>query len=91
MQRDALEEEVAAAAVRWLPTFVVKHRPIGQSEAVRIWELRNTVTPYDAAYVALTETLQSELKGNVVLATADQKLAGAPGVTCPIELYTTGG
>lgn len=85
--RGELEEAVAESAVRWLPTFVVKHRPVGQSEAIRIWELRNTVTTYDAAYVALAEVLQAETGGYAVLATADEKLASAPGPTCPIEVY----
>ena len=73
--------------MKLLPAFGVKFRAIGQTEALRIWELRNTVTPYDAAYVALTESLQAETGGNAVLATADSKLAKAPGPTCPIQLY----
>lgn len=87
VHRAELEEAIAESAVRWLPSFVVKHRAVGQSEAMRIWELRTTVTPYDAAYVALAEALQAETGGNAVLATADEKLARAPGPTCPIELY----
>jgi predicted nucleic acid-binding protein len=85
--RAELEEAVAESAVKWLPTFVVKNRAVGQPEAIRIWELRRTVTPYDAAYVALAEQLQAETGGNAVLATADQKLAGASGPKCQIELY----
>jgi predicted nucleic acid-binding protein len=46
----------------------------------RCWELRNTVTPYDAAYVALAERL------GVVLLTADGRLARAPGLNCDVEL-----
>jgi predicted nucleic acid-binding protein len=51
------------------------HRPLLE----RIWELRNGVTPYDAAYVALAEAL------DVVLVTADTRLARAPGIRCEIE------
>jgi predicted nucleic acid-binding protein len=87
VHRGELEASVAESAVKWLPTFVVKYRPLGQPEAIRIWELRNTVTAYDAAYVALAETIQAETGGNAVLATADSKLQKAPGPVCPIRLY----
>jgi len=46
------------------------------SFAERIWELRHTVTSYDAWYVALAEALQ------VPLATLDTKLATASGPRC---------
>jgi predicted nucleic acid-binding protein len=46
----------------------------------RCWALRDNLTVYDAAYVALAELLQ------VTLLTADVKLANAPGPRCPIEV-----
>jgi predicted nucleic acid-binding protein len=46
----------------------------------RIWELRNSLTVYDAAYVALAETL------GMRLLTADERLAGAHGTRCQIEM-----
>lgn len=46
----------------------------------RVWELRHNLTPYDAAYVALAETL------HVPLLTGDQRLAAAPGIRCEVEL-----
>lgn len=46
----------------------------------RIWQLRDNLTPYDAVYVALAETLECPL------VTADQRLARAPGVSCPVEV-----
>ena len=46
----------------------------------RCWELRHTVTSYDAAYVALAEAL------GVVLVTADARLSRAPGTTCEVEV-----
>ena len=46
----------------------------------RVWELRENITPYDAAYVALAEALA------VVLVTADVTLARAPGPQCAIAL-----
>ena len=48
----------------------------------RCWELRDNVTPYDAAYVALAEAL------GVPLLTADARLANAPGIRCEVELLT---
>lgn len=45
----------------------------------RIWELRENLWPYDAAYVALAETLGAEL------VTTDRKLAAAPGIRCRIR------
>lgn len=46
----------------------------------RCWELRHNLTTYDAAYVALAEHLQ------VLLLTADARIAGAPGTRCSVEL-----
>jgi predicted nucleic acid-binding protein len=46
----------------------------------RCWELRDNLTIYDAAYVALAEAL------DMALITADGRLARAPGVRCRIEL-----
>ncbi|MDQ1292623.1 MAG: hypothetical protein QG608_503 [Actinomycetota bacterium] len=44
----------------------------------RIWHLRHNLTSYDAAYVALAESL------DVPLVTADARLAGATGVACTV-------
>jgi predicted nucleic acid-binding protein len=44
--------------------------------ADRIWELRHTVTSYDAWYVAVAEVL------GLPLATLDGRLSRAKGVTC---------
>lgn len=49
----------------------------------RIWQLRGNLTPYDAVYVALAETLECPL------VTVDQRLANAPGITCPVEILTS--
>jgi predicted nucleic acid-binding protein len=44
----------------------------------RIWQLRDNMWPYDAAYVALAESLQAQLL------TIDAKLEKAPGIRCQI-------
>lgn len=46
----------------------------------RIWDLRDNLTAYDAAYVALAEALDSPLL------TRDRRLAAAPGHHARIEL-----
>ena len=46
----------------------------------RIWALRDNLTAYDAAYVALAEALDAPLL------TRDKRLAAAPGHTARIEL-----
>ena len=46
----------------------------------RVWALRNNLTAYDAAYVALAEALDAPL------ITRDQRLAAAPGHQARIEV-----
>lgn len=48
----------------------------------RIWELRDNVTVYDGAYVALAELV------GATLLTADARLSRAPGSRCRIQLLT---
>lgn len=52
--------------------------------ADRCWELRDTITTYDAAYVALAEQL------DVSLATLDGRLARAPGPRCTFAIPDVG-
>ena len=68
--RRALEDLLA------LPVTVYPTAPV----LVRCWQLRDNVVPYDACYIALAESL------DCALVTADARLAGAPGPTCPIEV-----
>lgn len=46
----------------------------------RCWELRDNITPYDAAYVVLAEALET------TLLTADARLARASGPRCAVEV-----
>ena len=46
----------------------------------RVWELRDNLTPYDAAYVALAEALEAPLL------TADEPLTRAPGIGRDVQL-----
>lgn len=44
----------------------------------RIWQLSNNMWPYDAAYVALAESLSAQL------VTIDAKVAKVPGIHCEV-------
>ncbi|MCO7219417.1 type II toxin-antitoxin system VapC family toxin [Klenkia sp. PcliD-1-E] len=48
----------------------------------RCWELRDSVSAYDAQYVALAELL------GAVLVTADVRLSRAPGLRCEVRVLT---
>lgn len=62
-----------------LPIQRVEHTPF----LIRCWELRDNLTIYDAAYVALAEALQAPLL------TGDRRLARATGPRCAIEVMNT--
>jgi predicted nucleic acid-binding protein len=61
-----------------LPLRRVSHRAL----LPRVWELRDNLTAYDAAYVALAEAL------NALLVTADGAMEKASGVRCEVEVLT---
>ncbi len=63
--------DLSAVALRRTP-----HRPL----LARCWELRDNMTIYAAAYVALAEAL------GVLLLTGDARMAKATGPTCAIEV-----
>ena len=60
-----------------LPAQRAPHRPL----LARCWELRDNLTLYDAAYVALAEAMRA------ALLTGDRRLARATGPQCPIEVF----
>jgi predicted nucleic acid-binding protein len=67
---------LALADLASIPLARASHRAL----LARIWELRTNLTPYDAAYVALAELLDS------VLVTADRVFARASGIECEVEV-----
>ena len=66
----------AIADLRALPIERVPHREL----IGRCWELRHTMTVYDASYVAVAESF------GATLLTGDQRLASAPGPRCEMEI-----
>jgi predicted nucleic acid-binding protein len=59
-----------------LPLVRHSHEPL----LARIWQLRNNVTAYDAAYIALAEALDAPL------VTLDGALSRVPGVRISVEV-----
>lgn len=70
-----LPPSAAADALDRLDELSVDRFPFGPFSA-RIWSLRDSVSSYDAWYVAIAETLGAPL------ATLDRRLAGSPGPMC---------
>ncbi len=68
--------EQALGDLTALPLQRAPHLPLLD----RCWSLRENVSAYDAAYVALAESLGS------VLVTADVKLSTVPGLRCVVEV-----
>jgi predicted nucleic acid-binding protein len=77
----ALTEERFAAAIGDLEDLDLDRFP-ALPLMRRAFELRANLTAYDATYVALAEALGCELL------TGDGRIAGAPGVGCPIKVLS---
>ena len=79
VRRDQLPPRRASLALEDLVSL-----PLARASHARLlrrcWELRDSLTMYDAAYVALAEAL------NVILVTADRGLAGASRIRCRVEV-----
>ncbi|WP_109474339.1 type II toxin-antitoxin system VapC family toxin [Ornithinimicrobium cavernae] len=73
--------ELALSDLREMPLQRAGHRDL----VPRCWALRDDLTPYDAAYVALAELSRAPLL------TADERLAGAAGPQCAIEVLPARG
>ena len=73
---DERRADAALAALRMADIHRHPHTPL----LGMIWDMRDTVTAYDAAYVALATVLRAPL------VTTDRKLAAAPGLPCTVEL-----
>lgn len=68
----------ALAELALLPIARVSHTMLLN----RIWNLRDNLTAYDAAYVALAQVLDAPLL------TGDAPLARAPGLACEVMLIS---
>ena len=68
---EAMEDMAALRMTRYAPVLLMQ----------RIWQLRQNLTAYDAAYVALAEALQAPL------ITRDHRIASAPGHSAAIEVF----
>jgi predicted nucleic acid-binding protein len=68
---EAIEDLSALRIMRYPPVLLLN----------RIWRLRQNLSAYDAAYVALAEAL------NAPIITRDQRLAAAPGHSASIEVF----
>jgi predicted nucleic acid-binding protein len=67
---------LALETYRWMA--VTRHSTFAFFD--RIWELRDNLTAYDAAYVALAEIIDCPL------VTADARISRAPGLRCAITV-----
>ena len=80
--RELTEDRAADVRSDFADLAIVRyaHHPL----ADRMWELRQNLTAYDAAFVALAEALR------VTLVTCDGRLARAGGHQAKIELFKAG-
>ena len=69
--REAIQDLADLRITRYAPVLLLE----------RIWELRQNLSAYDAAYVTLAEKLQAPL------ITRDRRIAAAPGHKAKIEVF----
>lgn len=78
--RSEMTVDRARASLDLLSEFPITrhlHEPLIE----RVWELRENLTAYDAAYVALAEGM------GATLITCDARLANAPGIRAAVEVF----
>ncbi len=80
LRKELTSDEARDYVVEWASNALIRCSHV--MLLPRIWELRDNITPYDAAYVALAEVL------GVPLLTADLRLAAAAAAYC--EVITVG-
>ena len=68
---EAMEDLIAVRVTRYAPVLLLN----------RIWQLRQNLSAYDAAYVALAEELEAPL------IMRDQRIAAAPVHAATIEVF----
>jgi predicted nucleic acid-binding protein len=74
------DERASDARADFRELAIVRYPHLALSD--RIWQLRDNLTAYDAAYVVLAETLDASL------ITCDKRLTGAPGHVARVELFS---
>lgn len=80
-RRNPVLRSAVPRSLRHLASFPIRRMPLAPL-LERMWELRENVTPYDAAYVALAERL------DCLLVTCDGKLTTSSGTRCGFDLIT---
>jgi predicted nucleic acid-binding protein len=73
---DERRQRQAITELMTMPLQRVPHLPL----LARMWDLRDNLSVYDAAYVALAEAISAPLL------TGDAGIAKAPGVRCEVEV-----
>ena len=80
VQVNRMAPDQATAAVRGLSELDLQRHRHGPMLR-RVWDRRSNLTAYDAPYVALAEILDGPLL------TTDRRLARAPNLRIPVEVY----
>jgi predicted nucleic acid-binding protein len=79
-RRNAVLADAVPALIGQLPRLPIRREVVTEAAARRVWQLRDNMTAYDAAYAALAEHL------GAALLTYDLKYTAAPGLSCALEL-----
>jgi predicted nucleic acid-binding protein len=78
-RQNSVVRAAAPEALRHLAGFPIRRMPLAPL-LQRVWELRENLTAYDAAYVALAESVGASF------VTCDARLARARDFRCAVEL-----